>query len=894
MSLSASDRLGAYEIIVRLGAGAMGEVFRARDTRLGREVAIKILPADVAQDAGRRARFEQEARAVAALNHPNILGLFDIGSENDVSYIVTEFVQGETLETLLEHGTLPIKKVLDIGAQIADGMAAAHSAHITHRDLKPANIMISGEGRVKILDFGLAKQTASAAAPDETMTVAQTTPGMILGTINYMSPEQARGKPTDHRSDQFSFGLILYEMASGKKAFARPEAVQTMSAILTEDAPPIERNIPTPLRWTIDRCLSKDPAERYESSRDLFRELRGIRDHITQSTTSVPAAVAAAPVIRKARMSWLIPAAFVMGALLAALLLRTQPQMTDQSSYRYTPFSFFPGGQCCTYWSPDGKAVAYGASVNGAYQIFLRYLDKPTPVQLTHLSGSATPTGWTPDGKRVLLDTDSQPHHLWSVSIVGGDPEIVAEKYPFSAVHSIAPDGRSAAFFYPKDQRYSVWYTSPLGSEPKRYDPDPFGSKDLYNGPQLKFSPDGKQLLLIVNAGRGSEEFWLLPFPPDPKRPPKRVLAGLASFGGTPSFGWMPDSRHIVLGASTAAEDEEQLWLADLISGERHALTSGTVPRTAPAVSPDGQRMVFHEATGNYDIVSLDLATAAIHAFIATERDENMPYWAAKQPALVFVTNRNGPPEVWLHTNAADRPLVSIRDIPKQHVQWLMGPALSPDAERVAYTTIYQGGNEDSRLWISAVTGGSPVPLTDDSKVGEFPGSWSPDGAWFAYISEAGGRANLAKVKTSGEAKPTVIKENVDSESNDLPSWSPDGKWIVYGENLYAADGSGEHSLGKHNALAYTFSADGAVLYGIRSEKEQEVLFLVNAATGVEKVIGTFAKEYEPRSNLNPGVRLSLAPDGKSVVFGAIKRKDNLWLLEGFAAKTGLLARFGL
>src|SRR5947209_1769236 len=307
MPLPTGLRLGPYEIVAPLGAGGMGEVYRARDPRLGREVALKVLPSSVAFDPARRARFEQEARAAAALNHPNIVGLHDVGEAEDVFYIVSELVPGETLEAILERGPAPVRKLLDLAVQIADGMAAAHAARITHRDLKPANIIVTPEGRAKILDFGLAKQAALAAAPpDETLTVQQTEPGMILGTVAYMSPEQARGKPADHRSDQFSFGLILYEMAAGRKAFEKPESVQTMSAILTEDPPPIERNIPTPLRWAIDRCLSKDPADRYESTRDLFQDLRHLRDHLAETSNIVQPATA--PVKARRRMGWVFPA----------------------------------------------------------------------------------------------------------------------------------------------------------------------------------------------------------------------------------------------------------------------------------------------------------------------------------------------------------------------------------------------------------------------------------------------------------------------------------------------------------------------------------------------------------------------------------------------------------
>jgi serine/threonine protein kinase len=252
-----------YRIAEKIGQGGMGEVYRALDTRLGREVSLKILPSEFANDTGRRARFEQEARSAAALNHPNILNVYDVGTEGDILFIVTELIAGETLNILIQRGPVATRKLLEISVQIADGVAAAHASSIVHRDLKPSNIMISADGRVKILDFGLARQAkAAASVGSETLSFGATKPGMIVGTVNYMSPEQASGKMVDYRSDQFSFGLILYEMASGRKAFEKPESVQTMSAILTEEPPPIERSIPGPLRWIIDRCLAKDPTDR--------------------------------------------------------------------------------------------------------------------------------------------------------------------------------------------------------------------------------------------------------------------------------------------------------------------------------------------------------------------------------------------------------------------------------------------------------------------------------------------------------------------------------------------------------------------------------------------------------------------------------------------------------
>src|ERR1035437_3642990 len=269
MPLSVGNKHGPYEILAPLGAGGMGEVYRARDTRLGRDVALKILPSEVAGDTSRRQRFELEARAVAALNHPNIVAIYDVGFEDRAAFILSELVQGETLRGAIQRGPVPIRKTLDIVVQIADGLAAAHAAHIAHRDLKPENIMLTDDGRVKILDFGLAKSIGRAEHGEATRTIAVTQPGTILGTASYMSPEQASGAAeVDGRSDQFSLGLIIHELITGNKAFERPTAAETMAAIIREDPAPLPVSVQGPLRWVLERCLAKEPAQRYDATRD--------------------------------------------------------------------------------------------------------------------------------------------------------------------------------------------------------------------------------------------------------------------------------------------------------------------------------------------------------------------------------------------------------------------------------------------------------------------------------------------------------------------------------------------------------------------------------------------------------------------------------------------------
>ena len=289
MSYGSGTRLGPYEIQAPLGDGGMGEVYRAKDTRLGRPVAIKVLPVAFSGEGDRINRFQQEARAASVLNHPNIVTIYELGQDRSTHYIAMELVEGRTLRGLLLGGLLPIRKTIEIATQIAEGLAKAHEAGITHRDLKPENVMVSQDGVVKILDFGLAKLVSpSGELPDMNTLPAHTQPGMVLGTVQYMSPEQASGRPLDFRTDQFSFGLVLYEMVAGKHPFAKDSPVETLAAILQQRAEPVAAqnpDAPAPLCWVIERCLAKAPDKRYVSTRDLARELAAIRDHFPRQAT---------------------------------------------------------------------------------------------------------------------------------------------------------------------------------------------------------------------------------------------------------------------------------------------------------------------------------------------------------------------------------------------------------------------------------------------------------------------------------------------------------------------------------------------------------------------------------------------------------------------------------
>src|SRR6202163_2134788 len=364
MPLALGTRLGPYEIVAPAGAGGMGEVYRARDARLNRDVAIKVLPAGFARDPDRLRRFQQEAQAAAALNHPNILAVHDFGEHDGSLYMITEFLEGETLRERLRPGALPVRKATDYAEQVGRGLAAAHEKGIVHRDLKPENIFVTRDGRVKILDFGLAKLTQPEGDHAETIT-HQTEAGVVLGTVGYMSPEQVRGKPADHRSDLFSFGAILYEMLSGRRAFHGETSADTMSAILRGESPGLaetNRGIAPGLEQIVQHCLEKNPEERFQSAHDIAFDLQLLSG---QTPSSAREAAISEPGLRKWWL-WVAVAAATIGIFLAGYFTRGR---SPAPSPKFRQLTFQRGSIQSAAFAPDGQTVIYSAMWNG----------KPTP-----------------------------------------------------------------------------------------------------------------------------------------------------------------------------------------------------------------------------------------------------------------------------------------------------------------------------------------------------------------------------------------------------------------------------------------------------------------------------------------------------------------------------------
>ena len=904
MTLTPGTRLGPYEVTAQIGVGGMGEVYRATDTNLKRSVAIKVLPASVAADAERLARFQREAEVLAALNHPNIAAIYGLERSGLTTALIMELIDGPTLADRIAQGALPLEESLPIARQIAEALEAAHERGIIHRDLKPANVKVRADGVVKVLDFGLAKAmeqtggTPAGASMSPTITTpAMTQAGMILGTAAYMSPEQARGKSVDKRADVWAFGAVLFEMLTGKRAFPGEGITDTIVSVVTKDPDwrALPSTTPAGLRRLLARSLKKDSRARLQAIGDarvhIEELLSGAPDETAVETgfnAAMPAALPRSAWLRA--LTWTLAASTLLFAVAAVLLwARWGGASPSPTALRFTPFAFEQGGQSDPVWAPDGKAVAFAARQRDTdpFQVYVRYLDSPLATPITHLAAEAIPISWTATGRIVFRSTQA-PAGLWSVSPVGGEPQPfqaidgLVGPIPEASTASVSADGSTLAWLRRGDDGLiGLWISSPPGAAPKRYEPAPFADRFSAGIPRVKFSPDGTQILLLRGAVDG-DEVWVVPYPANATNPPRRILQDLLGTRNGPTFSWMPDNRHVVL--STAVGDApQQLYTADTVSGAFAVLSSGTTSQRSPAVSPDGSKLVFVEAITDFDIVTMSLATAVVAPLIATQRNENQPAWAAREPAMVYVTDRSGPRAIWLHNpGQLDRPLVSSRDFPPDTTDTLMSPVLSPDAKRVVYARLERAG--PGLLWMSAATGGSPVRLVKGIAERERAGAWSPDGKWFVYTHSENGRLSLNKVKTTGDAEAEILKRDIKPVvGNWLPVWSPAGDWILHddgGVKLTSADGKTTRHLSSAVGLAHTFSADGQTIYGVRPAADRLELFSMSVDGGTEKTIGLFGREHRPVTLGGPATRLSLTPDGKSITFSTNKSSSNLWLIE--------------
>jgi dipeptidyl aminopeptidase/acylaminoacyl peptidase len=530
MALTPGTKLGPYVIVSLAGAGGMGEVYRARDARLNREVAIKVLPAAFARDPERLRRFQQEAQAVAALNHPNILAIHDFGEHEDSPYIVSEFLEGDTLRERMRPGRLPMRKAAEYGEQVARGLAAAHEKGIVHRDLKPENIFITRDGRVKILDFGLAKlvPTQRVTATDTATQASQTEPGVVMGTAGYMSPEQVKGQIADHRSDLFSFGAILYEMLSGGRAFRGETSVETMNAILKEDPPELtetDRSVPPAMERIVRHCLEKSPDERFQSARDVAFNLQSLSGSTSQAAAVAPVKQWAARVNRIAAI-----AALSLGAL--AAVFWAGRSLRPDSSLSFKPLTFRRGTVTAARFAPDGQNVIYSAAWEGS----------PHPeLFATRIDGVAS----------RALDVN--------------DADLLA----------ISPQGEMALLQHWRRtiawQRTGMLARMPLSGG---------AAKEMLDGVQdADWARDGARLAVVRSGSQYQLEF-----------PLGHVLAVSSGWFNYPRIS--PDQQHIAFFEHPVGDDRGSVCIADLV-GHKRVLSGGWSSLAGLAWTVSGSEVWF-------------------------------------------------------------------------------------------------------------------------------------------------------------------------------------------------------------------------------------------------------------------------------------------------------------
>ena len=732
--LDVGSRLGPYEIQTPLGAGGMGEVYRAHDPRLGRDVALKVLPAGLSLDPDRLKRFEQEARAVATLDHPNILAIHDVGRHQDLPYIVTELLEGETLRKRLAAGAIPFRKTLDYALQIAHGLAAAHDRGIVHRDLKPENVFVTRDDRVKILDFGLAKAVEAVRSDAQTMAAgSMTESGTILGTVGYMAPEQVRGQPVDHRADVFAFGCVLYEMIGGKRAFSAQTPADTLSAILSEEPPDLEvttASLPPALTRIVRRCLEKSPGLRFQSAQDLAFAI--------ENATGPSSALSGPQPSLTGRPRWVarvlpILAALAIGAAIgAAAVARLAPRRGVDGSLafgRTTAITHESGLELHPALSPDGAFVAYAAGPSDQMHIYVRQVAGGRAIDLTPtLEGSFGHPRWSDDGTRIVFSGTTGAYVL---PALGGVARRVLER---AGMAEWSPDSSEIAY------TTEAWTGRPAHIYAQRLDGGATRAvtdTETMEPNSLAWSPDGR--FIAFTSGNGSFAG------------PGRLVGNVAP------------SRIMVVPAA---------------GGTPVPITPGNALATSPTWTADGQRLLFvSNASGTRDLFEVAIAadgrprgephrlTAGLNAHtVALSRDGRRLAYAT----LTLSSN------VW-SIPVPPRPPISIREATPVTAgsQIVEGLALSPDGRWLAFDSNL-AGNQD--IYKMRLPDGEPEQVTSDP-ADEFEPSWSPDGTLIAFHAWPRGNRDVFVIGADGHGRQDVTSL---PGHEWFPDWSSDGSRIAF------------------------------------------------------------------------------------------------------------------
>ncbi len=834
--------LDQYRLLEPIGEGGMGVVWKARDTTLDRDVAIKVLPAEFVRDADRLARFEREAKAVAALSHPNIVAIHGFGQHDGTAYAAIELLEGRSLREHLDEGSLPPRKTLDVARQIATGLDAAHAKGIVHRDLKPDNVFLSSDSRARILDFGLAAVGAGdegkRSDPSAATRTELTTPGSVMGTVSYMSPEQVRGAAADSRSDIFSLGTMLHEMFSGRRTFDRPTTAETMTAILREDAEELTvggQPAPATVKRIVERCLEKSPDERFQSARDLAFALDSAT--FDSSSTSVTAVAAIADRPRRTRLGLpVVVGALVLVAAAAFVVGRIGGAATEAAPIpRITPLTF-SGEDLQPSVSPDGKLIAFTSSRDGTSRIWLRQVETGGEQPLTE--GPDWRPRFSPDGSSVtFIRGVGDRYSAYRVPLVGGQPRKLLDD-----VNEIvsSPDGRRFAYL----QGSSV-ASSLSDSRVGLLDPET-GEKTIlhqvsgYELFGLCWSPDGGRLSLTRASVQGAAGNWLALLIDVETAEVEEIAAG--GDGLISSVTWAGSSALILASSPTTVSGTARPYLVlrhDLETGESRELFwasylfpfRGSLNNTTQIELLDDHSVVFDTFRGYQRLFEITLDGETI------------------------------------------RPLLGGTANDRQ-------PAYHPDGSRVLFTS-NRSGNVD--LFSYEFATGQLLQLTDHPGA-DWDGGYTPDGKSIIWGSDRGGPLEIWTADADG-SNPRQVSQTGSNAEN--PTMTPDGKWIVFASGnadasgIYRmnADGSEMINLVPGNWTNAEVSPDGRFAFYLTSDGSQlrNIMQVVEVATG-ETVPFRIEQKYNVRSRNVTYLRGRWTPDGSSIVFVGIDDDGNTGL----------------
>ena len=871
-------RLGPYEIVSFLGEGGMGRVYRARDARLAREVAVKVLDPAWAADPDLLSRFRNEARAVSALSHGNIVVVHDVGEADGIPFFAMELLEGPTLREVLGQGRAPLRKALEIASQVAEGLAAAHARGVVHRDLKPENVMITKSGVAKILDFGLAKlRSPQAKDPGPGASSAVTHPGMLLGTAGYMSPEQATGRPVDFRTDQFAFGAILYELLSGRRAFRCATDVETLAAIIRDEPeplPPAEANLPVPLRFILARCLAKDPEDRYASTRDLARDVAQLRDWLSQP--SLAAQVAVAPPARRRGWAWAgaLAATLAAGAAIPLLLRPREQDPPRLRSLTYSGADSFPAA------SPDGGTIAFTSSRDGTSRIWLKQVSTGAEVALTE--GPDGHPRFSADGSSVLFArmAASGPS-LYRVSALGGAPRKVLDD---ARAGDWSPDGKRLAFVRSVREPgtrpvYLVGVAAADGSGPRIVE-----TIEAQEVSPPRWSRDSKRIALA--HGYGAALVWSF-LVLDPDGSERRVLHPPYVLGAVSAPAWS-NSGALLYAQSDAVDGTPsgRLVLQEVRSGRARillralALGGGSVD-----LAGSGRAVVtLQRVRGNLREIPLSDPSAA-RWLARGDCDDRQPFYSPDGARVVFSSNRDGQLDVWDVSPKTG----SVRRL-TDHASEDWDPRVAPDG-RLFWSSKRSGSFE---VWTAEGDGSAPRQVSHDGVDAENP-TFTPDLAWIVYASSNPARRGLWKVRLDGTGATQLASGNL-----GLPEVSPDGALVLFG------------SYGDpHPVLQVVRLADGASVpfeirirsTGLRTESAfirgrsrwmpdgRSIAFVDADESGRS---GVFLQDFTPGKDTSATRRplagfhpdaitesFGISPDGTRIAIALKERSSHILLAEG-------------